>query len=159
MVFEGVSTVFSVIDQVNRWRGDHKAAELMKKSLREALRRELSLNVSLLDEAMNLSKRIKQPLSLPERGKLLKHQKFDIFNAILASGYPLSELVPGDFEQPHDIRYKRYIQSIITNSDLVEKAFHRLKIHQILSETQISKRIDSFGYATYIGRLAIKSLC
>lgn len=122
--------------------------------LREMLCRELTTNVSLLNEVQSLMKRKNEPLDARDTSKILKHLQLEIFEASKSSGIPLKDIVPGSFSIQHDEPFSIKLQKVTSKAELIEKAYNSIMMQKIYAEEGISKRVDSIKYAATLCRLA-----
>ena len=117
--------------------------EAGKKRVRETLHREIKLNAELVSEAAEVA--AKEPQLSRE---LLKRLQTDSFDAFSAAGLPLAEIFASRWsivDHP-DLKYKNQFRSINQASELVERAYHRIRVQQIRSVVGQSKNAWSLGY-------------
>ena len=108
-----------------------KGQEAGKQQVRETLYREIKLNAELEDEA---SKVLKEQPKLA--GALLRRLQTDGFDAINMAGLPLADIRDEPWSvagHPHLKRRDRF-QNIGQVSELVERAYYRIRIQQIRDE-------------------------
>jgi hypothetical protein len=117
--------------------------EAGKQRVRETLHRELRLNAELVSEAGKVATE-KPQLSR----ELLKRLQTESFDAFSAAGLPLAEIFVSRWsvgDHP-GLKYKHQFRSINHVSELVERAYHRIRVQQIRSEVDQSKNARSLGY-------------
>ena len=111
--------------------------------IRESVHRELRLNAELAFEAADVH--AKQPdLSRA----LLTQMPVDMFNAVSAAGLPLTKIFPSPWNVTDDppSTYSEQLKNIDKVSELVERAYHRIRIQQIRNQVGQIKDPRAIGY-------------
>ncbi|MBM9538604.1 hypothetical protein [Desulfobulbus alkaliphilus] len=117
--------------------------------LRQAVLREISLNLEIIKEANNL-----QSTEPDKSKKLVENTELDAFKAVEALGIPI-EIIFGGKTWSNDSahakqfqkgKFKQYTENIKMISDLIERTYHRLRIHQLRVKLGIEKRQPSTEY-------------
>lgn len=128
---------------------DTQRKAAMATHLRESILREISMNLEIIKEAKALHK------DQPEKSKsLVAFTEIDAFKAVEATGVPMQEIFGkqswsnrGAYTKPfQNLRYTQYTDKIGTVAELIERAYHRIRIHQLRSELNIHKRQQSVNY-------------
>ena len=111
--------------------------------IREAIHRELRLNAELAAEAADVHS--KQPAVARA---LLTQMPVQTFNALSTAGLPLTQIFPSAWnvadEPPRT--YRQRFKNIGQVSELVERAYHRIRIQQIRNQVGQVKDPRSIGY-------------
>ena len=109
----------------------------------EAIHRELRLNAELTAEATKIFK--KDPNLA---NALLLRTQTQAFDALSISGMPLYEIFsePWSVMEYSNFRYRNQFNTISTVGELVERAYHRVRIQQVRSEVDQTKDSRTLGY-------------
>jgi hypothetical protein len=120
--------------------------------IRESIHRELRLNAELAAEAQRV--RGEEP-NLAER--LIVRMSMQSFDALAAAGLPLASIFPSPWRVTDDPppAYRPHFETIDQVSELVEQAYHRVRIQQIRSEVGQIKDARAYRYlAILLGKAA-----
>lgn len=111
--------------------------------VRESVHRELRLNAELAAEAAKVQ--AKQP---DVARALLTQMPVETFDALSAAGLPLTKIFPSTWNVAADPprTYSRQLKNIGQVSELVERAYHRIRIQQIRNQVGQVKDPRSMGY-------------
>ena len=120
-----------------------KDKEASIQRIREAIHRELRLNAELATEAERLHK--KDP---DLANALLLRTQTQAFDALSIAGMPLYEIFsePWSVMEYSNFRYRNQFNTISTVGELVERAYHRVRIQQVRSEVGQTKDSRALGY-------------
>ncbi|PZA00704.1 hypothetical protein A6K26_000090 [Gammaproteobacteria bacterium 2W06] len=122
---------------------DKAGREAVTERIRQSIHRELRLNAELATEAANVHARE------PDLARaLLTEMPLDMFNAVSASGLPLTNIFPSAWNVAADppSTYSERLKNIEKVSELVERAYHRIRIQQIRNQVGQIKDPRSLGY-------------
>ena len=111
--------------------------------IRESVHRELRLNAELSAEATKIQ--AKEP---DVARALLTQMHLDTFDAVSAAGLPLTKIFPLPWDVADDppSKYRKPLENIRQVSELVERAYHRIRIQQIRNQVGQVKDPRSIGY-------------
>ena len=121
-------------------KADQKAAIAR---IRESVHRELRLNAELATEAAKVH--AKQP---DLARALLTQMHLDTFDAVSAAGLPLTRIFPSPWNVADDPpgKYRKPFENIRQVSELVERAYYRIRIQQIRNQVGQIKDPRAIGY-------------
>jgi hypothetical protein len=122
---------------------DKAGREAVIERIRESVHRELRLNAELATEAAKVQ--AKQP---DLARALLTQMPLDTFNALSVAGLPLTKILPSAWDVADDPprTYNKRLENIRQVSELVERAYHRIRIQQIRNQVGQIKDPRSIGY-------------
>jgi len=122
---------------------DKAGREAVTERIRESVHRELRLNAELAAEAAKVH--AKQPALARA---LLTQMPVDMFNAVSAAGLPLTKIFPSPWTVTDDPprTYSKQLKNIGKVSELVERAYHRIRIQQIRNQVGQIKDPQVTGY-------------
>ena len=133
---------------------DRAGQETAIARIRESVHRELQLNAELAAEAVDV--RAKQP---DLARALLTQMPVDMFTAVSAAGLPLTKIFPAPWNVANNppSTYSEQLKSIGQVSELVERAYHRIRIQQIRNEVGQIKDPRAIGYLKVLLSQAAKA--
>ncbi|RZU99588.1 hypothetical protein [Spiribacter vilamensis] len=119
------------------------ANDLGKQRIQETIHRELMLNAELVGEASEVVDR--EPLLAHS---LLMQTETEGFAALATAGLPLARIFSAGWSMDKHPRVtdRSKFATISRVSELVERAYHRIRIQQIRSEIGQEKASASLGY-------------
>ena len=111
--------------------------------IRESVHRELRLNAELAAEAAKVQ--AKQPNLA---SALLTQMRVETFDALSAAGLPITKIFPSVWTVADDPprTHRKRLENIRQVSELVERAYHRIRIQQIRNQIGQIKDPQSIGY-------------
>jgi len=111
--------------------------------VRESVHRELRLNAELAAEAAKVQ--AKQP---DVARALLTQMPVETFDALSAAGLPLTRIFSSPWNVADDppSKYRKPLENIRQASELVERAYHRIRIQQIRNQVGQIKDPRAIGY-------------
>lgn len=131
------------------WYKEKNAREELNLNLKERLYWELTWNLEILNESDHVGRKEKENI-LELKKTLISKLNFNQFNIISSAGIPMNSIVQGNLEQNNFSKYKNNLSKIRTNSQLVQKTYHRLRIHQLRHEHNIVRNKSSTNYLIYL---------
>jgi hypothetical protein len=131
------------------WYKEKNAREELNLNIKERLYWELTWNLEILNELDHVGKKEKENI-LELKKTLLSKLNFNQFNIISSAGIPMNSIVQGNLEPNNFSKYKNKLSKIRTNSQLVQKTYHRLRIHQLRHEHNIVRNQSSTNYLIYL---------
>jgi hypothetical protein len=137
------------VDYLLDWYKEKNAREELFINLKERLYWELSWNLEILDE-LNLVGNGEDENILQLKKSLISKLNFNQFDIISSAGIPMNSIVQGNLEPNNFSKYKDKLSSNRTNSQLVQKTYHRLRIHQLRHEHNIVRNKSSSNYLIYL---------
>lgn len=137
------------VDYLLEWYKVKNGREELFLNLRERLYWELSWNLEILDELKLIESKEGEDI-LQLKKSLISKLNFNQFDIISSAGIPMNKIVQGDFDLNTLKKYTYYLKNIDTNSKLVQKTYHRLRIHQLRNDFNISRNLNSAEYLKFL---------
>ena len=131
------------------WYKEKNAREELNLNLKERLYWELTWNLEILNELDLLGNEEDENI-LQLKKSLISKLNFNQFDIISSAGIPMNKIVLGDFDLINLKKYTNYLKNINTNSKLVQKRYHRLRIHQLRFDFNITKNSNSTEYLKFL---------
>lgn len=131
------------------WYKVKNAREEIFSNLKERLYWELSWNLEILDELDHVGKKEEENI-LEVNKSLIGKFNFNQFDIISSTGIPMNSIVQGNFDPNNLTNYRSYLSNITKNSQLVQKTYHRLRIHQLRYEHNILRSRKSTDYLIFL---------
>ena len=131
------------------WYKEKNAREELNLNLKERLYWELTWNLEILNELDLLGNEEDENI-LQLKKSLISKLNFNQFDIISSAGIPMNKIVLGDFDLINLKKYTNYLKNINTNSKLVQKTYHRLRIHQLRFDFNITKNSNSTEYLKFL---------